>query len=837
VAPHDLERQFDEHARAFREMIAFLRNIVRDDGKLRNGLVEAEQFNPDLFQAFSQRLVNEAGQLLGEVRGVAASALSAAAEAKAALEEIKAREETSANNVGRSLAALHVVRERLNAMQESPAPQVVTPALPTGVLGHDAGGFYGVDTGAAPTAQDYAQVAIDWAEYMPGTIPPNILAINAITGEHWSSRWWAMKAGNAFGMMAWWYQGAWPLPGPPTTPLTPTGDPIPVGAMYFNTTDDAMMVWDGAAWINQSAPNKAATMSMYYSATVGQTVFPLSVPDNAGLTFGFNPKAPEGIHTFVNGVRIEPNYDYTVDIPNSTIHLLRGVPGGAVVGFDVLTPASQLSPAGSANTVLLTQIVPDGTTTTFAGLTVAASGNPVSVARNEELLVSVDGVQQQPGVSYAASGASISFTEAPPADAKIFILWFGPNAATGTGDVTSWNGRGGDVTLLLSDITGIGGAPIASPNFGGTPTAATASPGSSTTQLATTAFVTSALSASGVATFNGRAGAVTLQASDVTGVGGALLASPNLSGTPTAPTPAPGDNSTKIATTAFAAVLAALGLQKASNLSDVASVPTARGNLLAAQSGANGDITALTGLTSVPAIVQQTLRGFIGGLITAWQSNTTILVNSGVALSDDMTTLMTLPSGLTKSLAAWAPGNGGMLDTGVLGNNFYHVFLIENTTSGVVDVLASTSLNSPTMPSGYTKKRRIWTIVTGPSPFNITNYTQIGDQCSWTTWVANYSGTPTGNVPFLCTLLVPPGLSVEAHVSANITYSTGAVGGLYSPYSSQINNMYCPASGYGYLDAWLLSNTTQQIYGVVGTTGTTLNIYTLGWKDTRGRLN
>ena len=34
---------------------------------------------------------------------------------------------------------------------------------------------------------DYAQVAIEWAEHMPDTIPPNILAINAITGEHWSS--------------------------------------------------------------------------------------------------------------------------------------------------------------------------------------------------------------------------------------------------------------------------------------------------------------------------------------------------------------------------------------------------------------------------------------------------------------------------------------------------------------------------------------------------------------------------------------------------------------------------------------------------------------------------
>jgi hypothetical protein len=68
-------------------------------------------------------------------------------------------------------------------------------ALATGALGPGAGGFYGVDAlGAGATAQDYAQVSIEWAEHMPDTIPPNVLAINAITGDHWSSRWWANHA-------------------------------------------------------------------------------------------------------------------------------------------------------------------------------------------------------------------------------------------------------------------------------------------------------------------------------------------------------------------------------------------------------------------------------------------------------------------------------------------------------------------------------------------------------------------------------------------------------------------------------------------------------------------
>jgi hypothetical protein len=47
---------------------------------------------------------------------------------------------------------------------------------------------------ASNVAQDYAVLSAAWAEHMPDTIPPNILAANDITGDHWSSRWWANLA-------------------------------------------------------------------------------------------------------------------------------------------------------------------------------------------------------------------------------------------------------------------------------------------------------------------------------------------------------------------------------------------------------------------------------------------------------------------------------------------------------------------------------------------------------------------------------------------------------------------------------------------------------------------
>ena len=50
----------------------------------------------------------------------------------------------------------------------------------------------------------------------------------------------------------------------------------------------------------------------------------------------------------------------------------------------------------------------------------------MTVQRSEELLVSLDGVVQEPGVSYNASGSTISFAQAPAADAYVFITWYRP---------------------------------------------------------------------------------------------------------------------------------------------------------------------------------------------------------------------------------------------------------------------------------------------------------------------------------------------------------------------------------------------------------------------------
>src|SRR4029077_9585172 len=114
-----------------------------------------------------------------------------------------------------------------------------------------------------------------------------------------------------------------------------------------------------------------------------------------------------------------------------------------------------------------------------------------------------------------------------------------------TTGVSSFNARTGAVVLTAADVTAVGGALVAHPVLTGKPTAPTAAPGDNDPSIATTAFVHAAVAAvTGVASFNTRTGAVTLTLADVTAVGGAPIASPTFTGTPAAPTAAPATSTT-----------------------------------------------------------------------------------------------------------------------------------------------------------------------------------------------------------------------------------------------------------------------------------------------------
>ncbi len=115
--------------------------------------------------------------------------------------------------------------------------------------------------------------------------------------------------------------------------------------------------------------------------------------------------------------------------------------------------------------------------------------------------------------------------------------------------VTSVAGRTGAIVIGESDVTNLTSdlalkAALASPALTGTPTAPTQAPANNSTRLATTAYADGAV----LVETNNRVAADALKAN---------LASPALTGNPTAPTQPAGTNSTRIASTAYtdAAVL------------------------------------------------------------------------------------------------------------------------------------------------------------------------------------------------------------------------------------------------------------------------------------------
>ncbi|HHR4448052.1 TPA: phage tail protein [Salmonella enterica] len=163
-------------------------------------------------------------------------------------------------------------------------------------------------------------------------------------------------------------------------------------------------------------------------------------------------------------------------------------------------------------------------------------------------------------------------------------------------------------------------APIESPSLTGTPTAPTAAQGTNSTQIANTAFVKAAITAlingapGTLDTLKEIAAAINNDPNYSTTINNALalkapLASPALTGIPTAPTAAQGTNNTQIATTAYvrAAISALVGSspealdtlnELAAALGNDPNFATTMTNALAGKQPLDATLTALAGLAT-----------------------------------------------------------------------------------------------------------------------------------------------------------------------------------------------------------------------------------------------
>jgi len=211
-----------------------------------------------------------------------------------------------------------------------------------------------------------------------------------------------------------------------------------------------------------------------------------------------------------------------------------------------------------------------------------------------------------------------------------------------------------------------------------------------------------------------------------------------------------------------------------------------------------------------------------------------------------------LAAALTKRLDAnWVVGDAqGGLDTGSAANVTYHVWLIKRSDTGVVDALFSLSATAPTMPTDYTHKRRIGSILREAG--NIVAFRQAGDKFWRSVPTGDLSAANPGTAAVTRTLKVPIGVQVEAMVIHTVLEHV-ANQVYYGLLSSLLDTSSVPSAAIHDVAIYLIgadeattssvsreitTNTSAQIRSRLSDSQatTTEMITTLGWIDTRDRL-
>ena len=203
-------------------------------------------------------------------------------------------------------------------------------------------------------------------------------------------------------------------------------------------------------------------------------------------------------------------------------------------------------------------------------------------------------------------------------------------------------------------------------------------------------------------------------------------------------------------------------------------------------------------IPQIRATVGNHLYGHISGCqISATGSSTTFYVGAGVAVSQDNFNIpqaMILPAQISKTFSSlWSPGNGGgALDTGsTAASTWYYVYLIAPNIFGSiqnlpVDVICSLSSSSPTMPTNYSRYRRIGVVRTTSSSY-VWNIAQFGDRFMYPAIITDYSGASLGSSWQNLGATVPTSIPCEAVIQGLGITSTA---GCYVYYGQQFTGGY-----------------------------------------------
>jgi hypothetical protein len=261
----------------------------------------------------------------------------------------------------------------------------------------------------------------------------------------------------------------------------------------------------------------------------------------------------------------------------------------------------------------------------------------------------------------------------------------------------------------------------------------------------------------------------------------------------------------------------------------------------AGDNGADAASTAFVKAKAESVVGGVVLRSYLAGLgmaNTTTSPNTKIDIAAGVCADSGNVAMLSVSAGTIDCGTVGANG----LDAGSLASTtWYHVFAI-GTAGGTTALLAST-LTSPSMPSGYTLKRRIGSFKTDGSA-HIIPFSQNGDEFLWVTPVSVVNDTGVAFPTSLTnlTMVVPTGVVVNAIFSGRF----GATAALAIAFSSPVQTGTATAQANvtahdrgGTIYAAVRTDTAGRIQWLADSAGTSPAriIYTHGWIDRRGRDN
>jgi hypothetical protein len=244
---------------------------------------------------------------------------------------------------------------------------------------------------------------------------------------------------------------------------TPTGGPLVVGMLYYNTVEERLKAWNGSDWL--PATGVTSLLRFRFVATSGQTVFTGNDADSNLLEF---VDAPIQVH--LNGVLLDEGADFTTS-GGDTVTLASGAAASdvlTVTAFRQLDfsqlPAQVAADATAASLSAAQAALFDGpwldsqadietdTTLTYAG------GTPGTVAAGDYVRTRAEGFAYEVLASGAASpdrttAGGVRLKVLPGADGFVSVLSFGAagdgvaddaapvQTAIRSGLPLDWNGR------------------------------------------------------------------------------------------------------------------------------------------------------------------------------------------------------------------------------------------------------------------------------------------------------------------------------------------------------------------------------------------------------------